>query len=240
VEASAVKFEWSLETNNASFDFSQAVVIAKTLGFTGVQFHYGDNLHSLKRSEDEVWDRVRNLLIPIAELAGLQWDIGREHATGIGMSPVGKINSLYKELGRIYKFPMLKSPFKGYVTVTLRSLSIETERNSSGDWPRIIEEISKRSKVVVMQDDMTVEERMRLYSGARMNIGVNSGPMALCHYSEAPHLAFKFGADAHTRKFMEASGFPFGSQLAFRNERQRLVWEPDDFATVMRHFEELW
>jgi hypothetical protein len=227
---------WSLEDSIPSFDFATAVVILKTTGHDSVLFHFGDSLHALKHNQSEVWSRLKNLLIPLADLAGLKWRISRETEPYIGLCPYGRIQTLYRDQG-IWKFPLLKSAFSGYVTVTLRNMKRELQRNSSPDWERVIKEINR--PVIVMRDDMTIEERMRLYSGAYMNLGVNTGPMALCHFSEAPYLTFNFGVDEHSRNVVVKSGLSSGSQFDFRNEKQLLVWEPDTYETVMKYYQQL-
>lgn len=229
-------FTWHIQHDIPSFDFGCAAIIAKTRGYTDVVFTLGDHLHALKYPEEEVWRRVRKMLIPLAELAGLNWSLSRKLYKGTRLWAYGHANALYLEKGTIAKFPLLRCCFSDYVTVTLRGLGHEAERNASPDWQRVIEEIGKERKVIVMQDDMTIEERMRLYSGAFVNIGMSTGPMALCHFSDAPYLTFKFGADPHTRKVMTSQGFGPGSQFAFRHERQSLIWEQDTFETVMSHY----
>ena len=89
-----------------------------------------------------------------------------------------------------------------------------------------------------------LEYRMGLYSGAQMNFGVGNGPMALCVFSEAPYLLLNLCPEPgdekvqyNQKKLLERQGFPEGSQFAFKNERQLLVYEPDTFENIVRAYE---
>ena len=84
--------------------------------------------------------------------------------------------------------------------------------------------------------------RHALYAGAAMNLGVNTGPMALCHCGALPYLTFKMEADYHstTPEFLASIGLPVGSQHPWANPvNQRLIWKDDEFETIQGIFDEI-
>ena len=65
--------------------------------------------------------------------------------------------------------------------------------------------------------------------------------MVLCWLSDAPYLSFQLpkGPEKeveHLKKQWDNMKFPVGSQLSFRNEKQEIVWGPDDFETVTKAY----
>lgn len=224
-----------------TFDFSAFLVSARTLGADHVHFRYDGKLQTKKFPEAIGWKRFEHIVKPLCALAGVTHSIG---PGGDGIEPeahYGTVEALYRKEGRIWKFPLLDGP-KGYVTVTLRNSFRNTHRNSSPAWAEFIENLLRKREVVVIpeceDEPFSVEERMRLYSNAEMNFGVSNGPMALCHFSEAPHRTFNMQGGKLDTWHLGKTGFPFGSQFSFKNDRQLMIWEPDRIETLMRHVDD--
>jgi len=90
---------------------------------------------------------------------------------------------------------------------------------------------------------VNLEYRMGLYAGAQMNLGVANGPMSLCVFSESPYLLLNVCPEPddekvqyNQKKLLERQGFPEGSQFAFKNDRQLLVYEPDTFENIVKAY----
>lgn len=219
-----------------TFDFATFLVCAKTLGADHVHFRYEGEIQTKKFPEDVAWKRFENIHKPLCELAGMTYTIG---PGGGGITPAyhyGTVEALYRELGHIWKFPMLEGP-KGYSTVTMRQSFRNQHRNSSPAWIDFIKSLD--GEVVVLHEcedePIPVVDRMRLYANADMNYGVSNGPVALCHFSEAPYVTFNMQGGPQDTAHLAKTGFPVGSQFGFRNKRQTLVWEPDTLEVLNRY-----
>lgn len=219
-----------------TFDFAAFIVCAKTLGADHVHFRYEGEIQTKKFPAERAWKRFENIHIPLCELAGMTYSLG---PGGDGIIPnyhYGTVEALYRELGHIWKFPMLEGP-KGYVTVTIRDSFRNQYRNSGPEWQEFIK-ASKRPVVVIPDaedDPIPIAQRMRLYANADMNFGTSNGPLVLQHFSEAPYRTFNMQGGESDRRQLERTGFPVGSQLSFRNERQLLIWEP---GPIMDHIDD--
>jgi hypothetical protein len=147
------------------------------------------------------------------------------------------VEALYKKLGRIWKFPLLRGKGK-YVTITLRDSFRNTWRNADRiAWAEAQKFLSTRFDVVLLKDDesnpISIDTRMSLYSGAVMNFGTNNGPLTLCHFSEAPYIVF-MKMDENLAGHHKKTRFPVGSQFSFRTDKQELVWAHDTKENVMQ------
>ena len=144
-----------------------------------------------------------------------------------------------------------------YITLTLRSTSGETRNSNFEAWRRFqCYAENEHCKVVSIPDTHDAGSfpaqplgaiaainpliRHALYAGAEMNLGVNTGPMALCHCGGLPYLTFKMVADyfSTTPQFFEYIGLPVGTQHPWANPvNQRLVWKDDEFDTIKNVYE---
>lgn len=230
---------WCLKTCPTTWDFAAFLVCAKTLGAEHVHFRYEGQIQTKKYPAEVAWARYMNILEPLCDLAGVTHSIG---PGGEGLTPAyhyGTAQDLYRKKGGIWKFPKTQETGE-YVTVTLRDSFRNQHRNSSKDWLPFIQSLMKKSEVVILPDceadPIHVAERLRLYSGARINYSVNNGPNALLVFSESPYRIFKMIApgDESMRLHLEKTGFPKGSQFEFRNESQRIVWDDDTLDVLMR------
>jgi hypothetical protein len=236
---------WDLKTAPPTWDFGIALVCAKTAGVERVHFRYEGEVSRKKLSEELYWHRFKNIITPLCDLAKTPWVKG---PGGEGMTfgyHAGDLEKVFKEHGRIWKYTTTYRAVgkkRRYVTVTIRESFRNMERNSNRPaWNRFISDLEKKSKVIVLEDreldPIPVSERMSLYAHADMNYGVNNGPMALLYCSESPYTVFNMIPRANPdpwREHMEKGGFPVGSQFSFRNERQKIVWESDDYEVLSR------
>jgi hypothetical protein len=232
---------WDLKTQPPTYDFAVFLIVCATLGAKHVHFRDEGEIQTKKFGAEIGWNRFKNIILPLCDIARFTYSRG---PGGEGMVPgrhYGTVEALYQRLGRVFKFPLIDGP-RGYSTVTLRHSFRNEDRNSGPAWKPFIEELSKRTTVIVLPecelDPIPMETRMRLYSNADMNYGVSNGPLALCHLSDAPYRTFKMIVHDGWRKHMADTGFPEGSQFSFRNDRQLLIYEDDTLDVLMRHIDD--
>jgi len=185
-------------------------------------------------------------------MAGFTWTLGTIEKPGITFPHhYGHVQKVFKKLGSIKKLkPTYEWADKDYITVTLRKSIRNQWRDSNVKaWERFADKVGK--KVVMVPDAETspfqvdLEYRMALYANADMNLGVNNGPMALCHFSDAPYITFmKIPDVGHEQaqalvKHMETVNFGPGSQFSFRHEKQLLVWQDDTYSNILRAYEDV-
>ena len=103
-------------------------------------------------------------------------------------------------------------------------------------------------EIVVLEEcesqPLALEERMALYANAKMNLAVGNGPMVMCWLSEAPYLSFQLpkGQENDYKALVEQWNrmkFPVGSQLSFKNDKQEIVWGPDDADLIIEKYKAL-
>jgi hypothetical protein len=234
-----------LRKHPTTFDFAAWLVVVKTLGCTHVRFIDGE-IAAHKYPAEVAWKRFKHILRPLCGLMGMTHDL--EYG-GEGISPAyhyGTVAKVYEQLGEVALYPRLDPVIDGdYVTVTLRKSFRNAYRNASDDWERVIDTLQQRGHRVIVVNDcedkpIPMHVRASVYGNAVLNLGASNGPLALCHFSEAPYLTFNLIPRENGRYWVEhhaRTGFPVGSQFAFRNERQKLVWEPDDFEVIMREID---
>lgn len=244
---------WDLERDPVTWDFAAYLVCAKTLGITHVNFKSKTiakgKFHGAKAPAEVIAKgRFENILKPLCDLAGVTHSEG-EDGLKHGFH-AGNVNRVFEERGWIWKFkPLTDHGKRGYVTVTIRESFRNINRNSNRkEWDRVIAEIAKENEVIVLEDcerdktskPMPVSERMSLYAYADMNLGASNGPLALLMFSDAPYLVFNIiprnDNERIWEKHMSNGGFPKGTQFKFRNKNQRIVWEHDDYETIMREY----
>ena len=86
--------------------------------------------------------------------------------------------------------------------------------------------------VIEDYDDRPIHlhERVALYAGAEMNLGVSCGPMFLCSVTEYPCMIFNWGCQ---RPFLEKIGLRYGEQMPWFG-RTRLRYGGDDFPNIRK------
>jgi hypothetical protein len=236
-----------------TFDFASWACYARTCGATKVHFIIDGPIAQWKYPADIAWKRFANILIPLCKLAGLEYTVGGREEGREFPYLAGHLNKLYKQLGRIEKLkPTQRQQRSPYVTITLRDSFRNKYRNSNlPAWDRFSKYLEARNVNVMVLPEcedapMNVEHRMDLYCGATMNLGVPNGPMALCVFGDSPYITINQFPDRggekvqyDQKKLMEKQGMPEGSQFAFANSRQRLVYEPDDYENIVRAYESM-
>jgi len=235
-----------------TYDFAVFAVMARTMGYAEIRFVLS-GMADWKYPAEIGWKRWANICIPICKLAGLPFSVGGPLPGDVLGYATGHIESLFKKTRRIKKLqPTYEYPKKGYVTITMRESFRNKWRDSNREeWAKIAEWLVKRGEEIIVLEEcekqpLCVEERMSIYANAKMNLAVGNGPMVLCWLSEAPYLSFQLpkppGAERAYNQLVEQwtrLGFPVGSQLSFRNEKQEIVWGPDDFETVTSHYKKM-
>jgi hypothetical protein len=232
-----------------TYDFAVFAVMAKTMKYAEVRFIVG--MTDWKYPADIGWRRWANICIPICKVAGLPFSVGGPLPGDTLGYATGHIEALAKKVGKLDK---LKAPYefhkKGYVTITMRESFRNKWRDSNrAEWAKVGEYLARRGEEVIVLEEceaqpLCVEQRMAIYSNAKMNLAVGNGPMVLCWLSEAPYLSFQLpkGPEKEYQHLVEQwtrLGFPVGSQLSFRNPMQEIVWGPDDFELVKEKYEQL-
>ncbi len=245
---------YDLSCNPTTYDFACFAVVAKTLGHDTVRFSANNIGADTVRKYPPVlgWRRWANICVPICSLAGLQFEVDTVAAGQRYGYHTGAVEGVYKKYGRIAKLSIPPATRKGYVTITMRKSNIHQWRDSNvAEWKLVKTWLEERGESVYWIEDcewapMFVEHRMAVYGAAKMNLSVGNGPMVLCWLSEAPYLSFQLpharGHDAEYKTLVDdwtRLGFPVGSQLSFRNERQEIVWGPDDFDLITERYERM-
>ena len=236
---------YDLEHNPTTFDFVTWGVIVKSLGGKSVRFCNVDKIADWKYDQSVARKRFENILIPACEVLGLEYSIGEKVKGFTCGYHYGHVNKLSQVKG-IKKIPMNDS-YKGHVTVTIReSIRFKSRDSDRKEWDKLIGHLEKTEKVIVLEDcedkPLPLVERMKLYSGAKMNLSVSNGPAVLCHLSDAPYLTFKMIPEGEGSelliKHMKNGNF-YNRQFHFKTDKQELVWKPDTFETMIEAYERL-
>lgn len=246
---------YDLSKYPTTYDFAGWCVYAKTSGATHVHFIADKPIASWKYGGDEVtaWRRFGTILAPMTRLAGLTFSVGPRMLGKEYPYLAGQIEELYKRIGQISLLkPTFRLEKKDYVTITIRESFRTRYRNSNIEaWTKFKEYLKARKKDIVWLGEaegqpLDLEYRMALYAGADMNLGACNGPMALCCFSDAPHITMNMNppkpADDDGYDILNLwmkQRFPPGSQLSFRNERQKMVWETDTYENIVKAYEEM-
>jgi len=245
---------YDLAAMPTTFDFACYAVNAKTLGYEEVRFVIG--MAQWKYPAEIGWRRWANICLPMCRLAGLKFSVGGKLEIDgdiLGYS-TGDVERIYAKTGRIEKLKSVTPPgHGGYVTITMRESFRNKWRNSDRpEWAKVGAWLAKdRGEEVLILEEcesqpMALEQRMAIYANAKMNLAVGNGPMVLCWLSEAPYLSFQLPKREGREKDYDAlveqwdrMKFPVGSQCSWRNKRQEIVWGPDEFETVKKHYENI-
>ena len=167
-----------------------------------------------------------------------------------------------EELPKLRSVSQRKLP-PGTVTITLRETDEWPHRNSNlpawvkfagdlkakGYRPLFLRDTAKAFEPIdgfetYPRGSIELDARMAAYESADANLLVGNGPVHLCLYSDAPYLEFhevepdghKYTAD--TPEFWrDHYGVELGGQYPWSKPTQRIVWEPDNYATISEAFE---
>jgi hypothetical protein len=229
-----MELRYDLSRDIASFDFFNTLVIGAAKGARAVVFGVGA-VKTGKWPAPIVRQRFHSILEPGPALLGLP------HRVGNGGEYVCSPNmgELVRWVRAGNDFPRLKSvlrPGRVRYTVTLRNDRRRPERNSNIPAWR---EFAKQINALVIEDyedeQIGLHTRMALYAGAEMNFGVPNGPTHLLALSDYP--VMMFACDRAEGAFANC-GIQRGEQYPWSRPNQRLIWEPDDLSTLLRHFEQ--
>lgn len=238
---------YNLSVMPTTYDFLVWLVLARSHGCDHVHFVADKGMAETKYAATLGWKRFGNILVPACALAGMTYSVGSMQ-DGVGFTyHYGHVNEYFKQHGTIAK---LKATYdaqdRGYSTITLRESFRNTWRNANvkawAEFRKFLESQGKR--VIVLPEcelsPLDLEYRMAVYANADMNYGVSTGPMVLCHLSDAPYMTINMNPPNNTGrgyqidKLMAKGGFPIGTQFAFKNDRQMLVYERDDYENIVR------
>lgn len=235
-----------------TFDFAVYATMAATLGYEEIRFCVG-TIAEWKYPAETGWRRWANICVPMCALAGLKFSVGAPLQGDVLGYKTGDIEALYRREGKIRKLKsILTFEDSGYVTVTMRESFRNKWRDSNRpEWAKIIAWLKDRGENVMILEEcemqpLALENRMAIYAQAKMNLAVGNGPMVLCWLSDAPYLSFQLPKpEGKDEKYAELVAqwdrmkFPVGSQLSFRVANQEIVWGPDDFETVTKHYAQM-
>lgn len=228
---------YNLEAQPTTFDFATWACIARSNGFTkaaikGTKFKYKKDY-----SDDTARRRLKNVVLPLAELAGLE--IVEDGNTPLTHLMSG-VQQCYRAFSRIWKYPYEKK--HDHLTVTIRESWRNTHRNSNRkEWDKFISWAENNGeKVVVLEDreenPLSVKDRWDLYQ-CKMNLGVSNGPMILTVLSDAPHVILGYGnGDTDIYVLGVWHWLWKNAQYPWANRNQRIIWKPDTFETIQKSY----
>lgn len=218
----------------ASYNVVEALAIAQALGFTHTRFNNSGGVQP-KFPGNITKERIRNILEPACGLFGMTHDFGPQNGPMV-LYTYGAAQQAWEQTKRMGKARSVLPPGNARYTVTMRDYPRWEFRNSSREaWQRFAQAIGAEFIDDWYIKPIGLHERMALYAGAEMNYFVNSGPGALCVYSDYPYTMF-IKADVE-RSAYEQMGLASGQSPPWANSRQRWVWDDDTYDNLMRAHE---
>ena len=233
---------WDCGNRPASFDFVTCLATAIALGCKHVRFVLG----SWKRKNyADPEGRFKSIVEPAVSLFGLTYSIGERFGIEVNHL-LGAATKVYRETGRIGKI-QYKTEQKDYVTITLRKSPGRTpERDSKEDeWREFAEKCDRKCIILKDNEDghLHLHDRMKLYAGAYLNMGVMNGPLTLCFHSDAPYVSMRtIGCEksgSTSPKFSAGNGITPGFQFPWAQARQRLSYLDDTCENIMSEYRAL-
>lgn len=221
---------YDLGERPASYDFVTCLSTAMTHGVKHVRFVYGKwkpKDYTLKQAEE----RWQSIVRPTVALYGIEYSIGKPR--GIAYSHfLHKTVQAYEKFGRIQKIPVAIDR-KEYVTVTLRCSRTSERDSNEAEWLKFAARCDR--KVIIIRDwderPIAIEDRMKLYANAYMNLMVINGPLTLCIHSDAPYISMRTigGANSGSTSpaHMDRIGITPGFQFPWSNDNQHLSYLDD-------------
>lgn len=230
---------YDLSNRPASFDAVTCLSTAKAMGCKHVRFVMG-GWKPKNYSIEQAKERFKSIVEPSVALFGMTYDIGERKGLEIDHFFHTAVE-VYKRTGRNGK---IKIPCKrgNYVTVTLRK-SRNPERDSKeAEWLKFAEQCDRL--VVVIRDyeerPISLEDRMKLYAGAYLNMMVINGPLTLCIHSDAPYVSMRTIGDANcgstSPTHMARIGITKGFQFPWARDNQRLSYLDDTAENIMAEY----
>jgi hypothetical protein len=233
---------WDNSNRPASFDFITALATSLAYGVRHVRFVYGGwkkKNYSLKQAEE----RWKSIVEPASSLFGVDYSIGERFGTEINHLLAVAI-ATYKKTGRIGKITVKSEP-KDYVTVTLRK-SRNPERDSKEEeWRKFAKRCDR--KVIIIPDNedcsLHLHDRMKLYAGAYLNMGVMNGTATLCFHSDSRYVNMRtIGCErsgSTSPEFSRLNGITPGFQFPWAVKGQKLSYLDDTLENIEYEYNEM-
>lgn len=238
-----------------SFDFLTFLVLAKYHGATHVWLVPGVcESKTFQYDAKEQQKRVETIVLPACELYGMPHKVaplnGRPRDHDLAWPPYVRSG---KAIHTGYMFGWLRhikqpEPFmpsqealnqasdrlKGKaIVVHMRKTRYQDRRNSGKAWKKWA---ADHNAYVLEDEPISLDERCAIHELARLNIGVNAGPMVLSEYStHRPYVILKkmAGELSTNAEFYARQGWYPGDQYPFAGKNQRLVWnDSDDYQSI--------
>src|SRR3990167_9236610 len=227
---------YDLGNRPASYDFVTCMATAIAFGCKHVQFVYGQwkpKNYTLKQAEE----RWRSIVEPASALFGLTYSIGERRGVEVNHMLRAAIET-YKRTGRIGKI-IVPAESKDYVTLTLRK-SRNPERDSKdAEWMKFAERCDRKCIIIRDWDErpISLDDRMKLYAGAYLNMMVINGPLTLCLHSDAPYVSMRTigceNSGSTSPSFSAKNGITPGFQFPWAARNQRLSYLDDTADNIM-------
>ena len=232
---------YDLGNRPASYDFVTCLATSIALGIKHVRFVYGQwkpKNYTLKQAEE----RWQSIVKPASALYGMTYSIGERRGVEINHLLRMAIDT-YRQTGRIGKIITPCIP-KDYVTLTLRR-SRNPERDSNeAESLRFAENCDRKVIIVRDWDEKPIDlyDRMRLYSGAYLNIMVINGPVTLCVHSDAPYICMRTigceNSGSTSPGSSAANGITPGFQFPWAIPGQKMSYLTDSYENLMYEYGE--
>ncbi len=210
------------------------MVVAK--GATEIVFDTS-RWHKSVYSDEIMRRRFDSILAPGPALVGLPSRIGTDGDRSIS----SELEHFAELCRRGHRFPRPESvlpPGRARYTVTLRNQARKSPyRNSNaGAWRAFADEIGAIVIEDYDDDPLPLHERMALYAGADLNLGVSCGPMFLATLTSYPCMVFNFGPDGQLPFLEIKCRMPYGSRPPWLADNSTVIWERDTLALIRREF----
>lgn len=230
---------YDLSNRPASFDFITCLATAMAYGVKHVRFVYGGwkkKNYSLAQAEQ----RWRSIVEPASALFGVSYSIGERKGVEYNHMIYAAI-ATYKKTGKIGKI-IEPCEDKGYVTVTLRKSRNHERDSQEGEWRKFADACDR--KVLILPDNedssMSLQDRMKIYAGAHLNMMVINGPLTLCMHSDAPYVSMRtIGCErsgSTSPAFSAGNGITPGFQFPWANVNQKLSYRDDTADNIMAEY----
>lgn len=229
---------YDLSNRPASFDFVTCLSTAIGYGIKHVRFVL-DRGWKVKNYSNAP-ERFRSIVEPAVALFGLTYSIGERRGVELSHFFPACVD-IYQRTGKIGKIitPCVRGD---YVTVTMRN-SRTKPRNSKGrEWDAFRERCDRECILIPDYEDrpISLEDRMKLYAGAYMNLMVINGPVTLCIHSDAPYICMKTIGDENcfstAPSFMKKIGITPGFQFPWAKEHQLLSYLDDTAENIWTEY----
>ena len=216
---------------------------AVALGMKHVRFVYG-SWKPKNYSVDQAERRWRSIVEPAVSLYGLTYSIGERMGIEVNhiLAAAVKVYNQTGEIGKILTF----CKWGDYVTVTLRK-SRNPERDSKEEeWRKFAERCDR--KVVFLKDNedcnLDLQDRMKLYAGAYLNMMVIHGPLTLCIHSDAPYVSMRtigceFSGSTSPKQFTKLTGLSHGEQFPWAGPNQYLSYRDDTCENIEYEYRQM-